>query len=387
MTRDATLQQPYPGLKPFSGLESELFFAREREIDLLTYMVIAYPEVLLYGRSGLGKSSLVHAGLLPSLRGDEHHVLPVASIVPLPHDRYEEGNPLLSPIVAQWEKGGPVGEGRARDLPGILRVMERVRGTDGGNRLRVIVLDQLEAMFAAEVKESVRQDMFHQLDQALREDVLLRLVLVLREDFLASLERYAGVLPERLRVRLEVRGLDREAAFRAMTGPVRSFGVTWEDGAIEQLIVAMSDNDDRVDPAILQVVCNLIWHRLKARNETIVSRSLVSEFPALLAEAVRRGVQVAAARHPGSKTDVGSWLVDVLTTRAGARTVVAQTPGRTHGLPNDVIDALVEGRLVRREWREGTPWIELSHDLLVPALRSAPAKAPRRRSQAARRQR
>src|SRR5258708_19377632 len=60
----------YPGAQPFSddALSRKIFFGREREVTELTDQILANRMVVVYGRSGLGKSSLLNAGVAQRLR-------------------------------------------------------------------------------------------------------------------------------------------------------------------------------------------------------------------------------------------------------------------------------------------------------------------------------
>ncbi len=64
---------PWPGLESFEEDAHAFFFGRDREIKLLRDHVLDSQVTVLYGRSGLGKTSLLQAGLFPSLR--ERHLL------------------------------------------------------------------------------------------------------------------------------------------------------------------------------------------------------------------------------------------------------------------------------------------------------------------------
>lgn len=65
----------YPGVAPFSSAQEEIFFGRETEIERLTSLVTNEQQVLLYAKSGLGKSSLINAGLIPRLAKEPHTIL------------------------------------------------------------------------------------------------------------------------------------------------------------------------------------------------------------------------------------------------------------------------------------------------------------------------
>ena len=68
-TADAGLENcPYPGLRPFRADEAVVFFGRDEQVDQLLERLGRQRFVAVVGTSGCGKSSLVHAGLIPALR-------------------------------------------------------------------------------------------------------------------------------------------------------------------------------------------------------------------------------------------------------------------------------------------------------------------------------
>src|SRR4051812_13987558 len=68
-------ENPWPGPEAFRREDSKFFFGRDRPRDALTRLVLQSRLVLLYGRSGLGKTSLLRAGVFPKL--EEAQTLPV----------------------------------------------------------------------------------------------------------------------------------------------------------------------------------------------------------------------------------------------------------------------------------------------------------------------
>jgi hypothetical protein len=69
----------YPGARPFldTDIDHRLFFGRDREINDLFYQVLGTDLLVLFGKSGLGKTSLLQAGIFPRLRERELLPLPV----------------------------------------------------------------------------------------------------------------------------------------------------------------------------------------------------------------------------------------------------------------------------------------------------------------------
>src|SRR3954452_3007477 len=68
-------QNPWPGLGAFDEGAERFFHGRRNESAELRRLVLGAPLTVLFGASGLGKTSLVQAGLFPQLR--KEHCLPV----------------------------------------------------------------------------------------------------------------------------------------------------------------------------------------------------------------------------------------------------------------------------------------------------------------------
>ena len=65
-------QSPWPGLAAFTEADHEYFRGRDTEAEELMRLVRRERLTVLFGRSGLGKSSLLGAGLFPRLRAELH---------------------------------------------------------------------------------------------------------------------------------------------------------------------------------------------------------------------------------------------------------------------------------------------------------------------------
>ena len=74
--------QPYVGLRPYRQRERTLFFGRDRESREVSTIWQAAGLSVLYGASGVGKTSLLHAGVLPRLDPERVDLLPIARVSP-----------------------------------------------------------------------------------------------------------------------------------------------------------------------------------------------------------------------------------------------------------------------------------------------------------------
>ena len=71
-----TLRTRYPGSSPFTKDDKWVFFGRNDDIGELITKINLEKTIVLYGRSGLGKSSLLNAGALPRLQ-EKYFIIPL----------------------------------------------------------------------------------------------------------------------------------------------------------------------------------------------------------------------------------------------------------------------------------------------------------------------
>jgi hypothetical protein len=182
---------PYPGLRPFTAEEAAIFFGRGREVDALLAR-LRDPEqrfLAVVGASGTGKSSLVHAGLLPRLadgaiEGSQHWC--TLAFTP----SAVNNNPFAALAV---ELGRMLPPGHARKPADIAKALAEaprrlsdyadplLAGRPAGAALLLFV-DQLEELFALAAQEH-RRGFVELLNQATA-GPHLRVLVTLRADFL-----------------------------------------------------------------------------------------------------------------------------------------------------------------------------------------------------------
>ena len=90
---------PYVGLTPFSAEDGRFFFGREREEEVLVANLVASRLPILYGGMGVGKSSLLRAGVVRRLRENAN-----ANAADLGVSK------LAVVVFSNWSGGDPVGE-------------------------------------------------------------------------------------------------------------------------------------------------------------------------------------------------------------------------------------------------------------------------------------
>lgn len=147
--------------------------------------------------------------------------------------------------------------------------------------------------------------------------------------------------------------------------PIRIYLTTSYDDLLFKTLAAQG----RQPSAQLQVACALVW---QASDGTLISRSLLHKLggtTGILARYLEETIERAARLTSAGVTELCIRLEETLVTPAGTRASVLFEQGQSGGIPNEVVDLLTTSNIVRRELRAGALWIELTHDLLVDALR------------------
>ena len=215
---------PYKGLATFEGRDSANFFGRERLVGELAARTVQVGLLGVVGASGSGKSSVLAAGLLPSLR---------AGLLP-GSDRWTEiiMRPGEHPMAALDGALSAVGRAPATDS-----LLSAVLETIPDERRLVLVVDQLEETFTTCATEDERACFIHALtDAATRWPEKVAVVLAIRSDFYVHCMAYPELAAALAANHVLVGPLAREELRRAIELPARRVGLRVESALVEALV-------------------------------------------------------------------------------------------------------------------------------------------------------
>ncbi|GAT70636.1 WD40 repeat-containing protein [Planomonospora sphaerica] len=379
---------PYVGLRPYRESEHDLFFGREREAREIATIWQATGLTVLYGTSGVGKTSLLHAGVLPRIEAERADVLPVARVSPrriaAPPARAGAGLHVLA-LLSAWAPDEPLSALAGLTVAEFLARRPERRDRYGDPVPVLVAVDQAEELFSGPAhQEADRTELLAQLAQAVEEHDGLHLLLSLREEHLAAVLPHERPLGRGSRARFHLRPLARATALDAVTGPLEGTGRRFAPGAAELLVddlrtVEVSDAEGRattlalesVEPVQLQVVCSALWDSLPPdlSEITVEHVRLHADVDRFLTGFCRRALARVAAEHGIPATEIQFWLRNAFITEHGTRNTVYEGLHETAGMPNAVARALEDHHLLKGEHRLGIRWYELQHDRLIATVR------------------
>jgi hypothetical protein len=416
----------YPGVQPFTdnSLARSTFFGRQHESDLLKAQVTASRLTVVYARSGIGKTSLLNAGLHQALRDDGF--LPLMVRLNDPHKSVVDC--ILDPMADLANRqSAEIVEGSRRSL---WHYFKTVEFWNQDILLKpVLILDQFEELFTLrdlsdqanllqELGHLVRGDAPCGEGEKLSESLLLldrqqeltmsapiiHVILSLREDFLGLLDEASDYLPSILSNRFRLRPLSMAGAYEALSAPSQLSNAAFvsrkfiiDDLLQKDILSFISDEApktavrvEQIEPFQLQLICQQIEEHVIRRQQQDPSYNLVTMHDIGGREALKKGMRNFYARvishccvNVGSyvgifrrsliKKRVRSLCSRQLISPEGRRLSIDENSLLNRfRIPRQVLASLVQARLLRSDQRAGTTYYELSHDTLAEEIHKKP---------------
>lgn len=393
----------YPGIRAFEEDEQFLFFGRNDEIRRLHAQVTANTLVVVFAKSGIGKSSLLNAGLLPLLDYDRYRSVKVrfqnTAVSPTDALKNELKNYLNAAELSEQTGHSP----QSAPLWEYLRACRFERYEAPATP--VLVFDQFEEFFehpAAERQRFVSEiaDLVNnRLPKRLLENrsenlagytpVPVKVVFAIRSDRVSLLHELSADIPDILQNRFELRPLGRAAAREAIVRPAAFVGreldtppFSYAPSALNLILDALKNKNAEVESFQLQLVCQYIEKQL-AKGAADPARP-VDESVFGGEEGIQNILQNyyedTLAELPDADRALARDFIERGLIVGGRRVGVTEGVEReVWRIEPDLLKKLLDTRLVRAEITHLGKSYEISHDALVePIVRSFKAREAER---------
>lgn len=393
----------YPGVQPFTTRQSDVFFGREQDTKGLYRMIRRTPLCVLYGKSGLGKSSIINAGIIPKCEEERSF-----EIIKIRFGAWTSGTEDTPLEITRNCINSPNASASFLDqlIPqeNSLWSYAKKRQASKEGRL-LLIFDQFEELFTfpepqiqafkkdlAELlhtgiplrfrRMADRTDSLTEEEEDILEEPLdIRLLFAIRSDRMHLLHMLSDQLSTIFDGMYELQALRPEDAVKAIQQPAKAKGdfqspaFMWEESATHKLMAFLKDreNGNRVEGILLQLLCQYFEEKL------VVEGGLRQLSAAQLGELEKVVEQFYFERIAS--------LGDEDTQRAARRLIEeglvlegenirlslheAQI-NRQFNLEKGLLERLVDSRLLRAEpFLRGGYSYELAHDRLVAPVLEA----------------
>jgi oligoendopeptidase F len=376
---------PYPGLRPFRPEEAPIFFGRGREVDALLVRLREPTQrfVAVVGASGSGKSSLVHAGLLPRLKDgalEGSRNWPVLDFTP-----GEVSDDPFTALAVKLDRALPSGRARRpvdiakalTDTPErLIEYAAALLAERPADAVVVLFIDQLEELFTT-ASDNHRRRFIKLLAQAVN-DPRLRVLATMRADFLPQGMAHP-VLEPLLQAGSFLLGPPGPTALTDMIRrPAEQAGLGLEEGLADQILLDAGGEPGEALPLV--AFCLEALYRRTGPSGHRLTLDAYRKMGGLRGAIGRRAGEIFEKLGKSAGIDLDGVLPQVFRrlVHVDAEGKVARQRASRDELmavaapvPR-LIEALVDGRLLLAEEVGGRASITLAHEALFeewPALR------------------
>ncbi len=393
-------RNPWIGLASFTEETRDYFYGREEEVAELARRVQRKLLTVLFGQSGLGKTSILRAGLVPRLR--QQGYCPVYLRVdysreaPEPSVQIKQAIALTARRLGQWTQAGVAAADET--LWEFLHHRDDVlRDESGRTLIPLLIFDQFEEMFTlaqadefgraraarfiADLADLVENRPPVSLEAKLDADDTTaerfdfarsdyRVLIALREDYLAPLESLKTVMPSVTQNRLRLARMNGTQGLAAVLSPGKGLVTQEVASAIVRFIAGGAElANAEVEPSLLSLICRELNDTRIAQGRAEISLDLLAGSHA---EILSSFYERALADQPAAVRRI---IEDELLTDSGFRENIAeerlQRSFAQAGASLETLSTLVNRRLLRIEERLDVRRVELTHDVLCTVVKSS----------------
>ena len=400
----------YPGLKPFEVSDAQLFFGRSQESRDLYNLVMVERLLVLFAKSGMGKTSVLNAGLIPLLGKTD--LLPA-------YVRFNDtARSLHEQFLQKMEAAGIVFNPQYANKT-LWEQLKHAQATKNGSPATpLIILDQFEEIFTLytpEQRQHFVREIAHVANRKIPETVeaeLLRLVrenpevsdetlaemerqppvrivFSIRSDLLHLLNGLSAQIPDILRSRYELLPFSDKGAVETIVLPAalpKSAGGSvafssppfrYDDTALTEIRSELSEQGkESIESFQLQIICQAIEklviekYAQSSDNQPVVTSDLYGGAAGIQHLLTNFYTDKVGELPDAQRLPARRIIEEELITESERRRSVDEGDllKRSPLASAQLLNQLVEMRLLRKEPRLDSYYYEISHDTLVPPI-------------------
>ena len=405
---------PWLGLESYQ--ENQIIFGRNEEIEDLTQRVLNDIDTIVYGKSGIGKTSVINAGVLPIVR--ENGFIPV--VLRLDHSNNKSYISQIKEAIGKDVEVVETASAKNVDKELFWEFFHRHEFFVDGERAKLIlVFDQFEEIFTLQQTTVARTEFFKEFayvlnnvmpkeiafnsddlktEETVESDIQvegfasmsnlfnnikdgvvcpeaqyvndnnIHFIFILREDFLSEFEFYTTKIPSLKFHRFALRPLNNKQAVEIITKPRPGLVSIDVAHLIIETVTGRSDfslvdePEIEVDAAVLSLFLSRIYQKL-GDNDDIISSRIIKQFGAdIIKDFYLESIE--------SLTDAEIYLLeDKLLTSNNHRNNISYSDF-CRCIDKNKIDSLIHNKKLLRTFNYGNDIrIEFIHDILCPIIK------------------
>ena len=283
------LKEPFKGLNPFGEDDQDIFYGRNNDIELITDHLRLFRLTILHGASGVGKSSILRAGVTAKLRQEakdnqEEEEAPLMAIVvfpPLNESWLSKEDNLFKRLKEQIEKNiteiaPDIQVPDEEETSTFISTLETWTERIGQEGKLLIIFDQFEDFFLAYSQREEEKIYAEALARAVNYFGLrVNFLISIRSSEFTKLERFKSFIPNLMDKSIELKRLFLDSAKAAIRKPIEAYNrqgdvdpkIEIKDDLVEEVLnLVKAGEKDEFEAAYLQLVMQSLWDKDKEKG-------------------------------------------------------------------------------------------------------------------------
>jgi formylglycine-generating enzyme required for sulfatase activity len=398
----------YPGLQPFKVSEANIFFGRKQEVVSLFDYIQLNQVSILFSKSGLGKSSLLHAGLSPLLHNDPNYLAIYIRFKAYSPERESSPSYLTRRNIVKGKFENTFLDTIIPNESSFWHDIKEQEIVSGKSPQFVLVFDQFEELFSypedqiQEFKDQLAEVLFTKVPQRYRKIIeeqqesgqltlnqeqleiiysppKVKVLFSIRSDRLHLLNKLSDRIPITLSNAFELSPLTKSQAEDAIFNPALSRAALFHSpkfdytpSAVDSIIKFLSEKQTKyIESFQLQIICNALEKKVIEENISKIDVDDLGDLGLLIENYYLNQLETIDDLKQRVKAQ---FLIEdglIFADEQRRITLFAGQIQRTYGVEEILLEKLINCRLVRAEaLPDGGYAYELTHDSLVaPILR------------------
>ena len=384
------LDNPWKGLDSYSFSDSSSFFGRSKEIEVLFEAIVNNRFTILYGPSGVGKTSLINAGISPKLVKEKYFVVnismrsldlkldvPISNrLVSCVREQAKKDNIDITPLVKD-----PIESSTSEESLWCFFHMNEFWSEKNELLIPVVIIDQFEDVFKDGVPEAVVDSFFDNLDElscivpplAVREQITdaqafrynqsadFHVVFSLREDYIPRLDDfvYSKNISELRKSRCSITQMNSFQAREVILFPSKGLVTDSVADKIIKLLSSVDRRGSKIEPFLLSLFMYRVFIEMKKRGLVSITEELINNI----------GSDIVNEYYLESMGKISKkamkYIENVLLTSKGHRDSISVDRLLEGGkVSKEEMNQLLSDRILKKTTVNNVDRIEFTHDVL-----------------------
>jgi WD40 repeat protein len=237
---------PFKFLDSYTRDDKNIFFGRDSETEDIFRKFYSGKFLLVYGKSGTGKSSIINCGLISRIPQEDIYAINIRS-----------GNRAYENLICEIKKHSK------SELDNPLEVLEDIFFEH--SKPIALIFDQFEEIFILS-DDGERQKLAGTLNEILNSKLKVNIVIVIREEYLANLTEFDELIPGLYGNRIRIERMNRSSAREAIINPCKACNVGIEEGLADRVIDQLQWQSEGLELTWLQILMDKLYRVAEKRN-------------------------------------------------------------------------------------------------------------------------